>query len=57
MKVGDLVRWTYAAGDVDIGIVGAIDSGGQVYIVWSDGSGNGLYNPSHPMMELISESR
>ena len=56
MKVGDLVRWNSGTA-YDIGIVRTIDFGGQVYIVWSDGSGNGLYNPSHPMLELISESR
>ena len=56
MKIGDLIGWNSPAG-VDVGIIGAIALGGQVYIVWSDGSGNGLYNPSHPMMELLSESR
>ena len=55
MKVGDLVKWT-SPNAVDVGIIrGFVD--GEVYIVWSNGFGNGMYNPNHAYLELISESR
>ena len=57
MKVGDLVRWT-SPNAVDVGIIRRIDPwDGEVYIVWSNGFGNGFYNPSHAYLELVSEAR
>ena len=56
MQVGDLVKWAFPSGGFDIGIISGFENG-EIEITWSDGIGNGFYNPSHPQLELISESR
>ena len=56
MKIGDLIRWTHFSGETDVGIVSGFLQG-EVEIVWSDGVGNGLYSPSNPCLEIISENR
>ena len=57
MKAGDLVWWTSPRAG-DIGSISRIDPcDGEVYIIWSNGFGNGFYNPRHAYLELVSESR
>ncbi len=62
MKIGDLVRWTNPR-HIGIGIVVRKYSdddelhAGRISVVWQDGEGNGLGDPDHKFLELISESR
>ena len=62
VKNGDLVRWTRPGAEA-YGVVVRVykETGdwldGRISVAWQDGTGNGVYDPCHKYLELVSESR